>query len=194
MARVVAATAVLKTMDFSAFGAPVAPARGIGTDPNLLANDIPWERVLTPAELKTLAALADTFLPADPPHPAASEVGVPDFIDEWISAPYEEQQADQKVVREGLAWFDSFAREAHGHPLAELSLDQRAGLLDNIITPGHAAQQAGGGFYEKIRRLVIGGYYSTPKGWEDIGYVGNRPLAGDWPGPPQEVLDQLGLS
>ena len=38
----------------------------------------------------------------------------------------------------------------------------------------------------------MGAYYGTPKGWKAIGYVGNMPLPA-LDGPPQEVLDKLGL-
>lgn len=190
--RIVAATAVLRTLDTSAFGAPV-PVPGIGTDPNLLEKNIPWPRVLSPAELRAATALADTILPADAPHPAASAVGVPDFIDEWVSAPYETQQADQKTVRDGLAWFDATARARHGRDFADLPEAERSALLDAVCAEGSPERKAGFNFYQKIRSLVLGGYYSTPAGWADIGYVGNRPIGGDWPGPPKEILEKLGL-
>src|SRR6478672_1524999 len=44
----------------------------------------PWERVLTMEELAMVTILADLILPKDALGPAASEVGVPDFINEWI--------------------------------------------------------------------------------------------------------------
>ncbi len=40
-----------------------------------------------------------------------ARVGVPDFIDEWVSAPYEAQQKDGKVIRAGLAWIDDEAKK-----------------------------------------------------------------------------------
>ena len=36
---------------------------------------------------------------------------MPDFIDEWVSAPYEAQQKDAKVIRAGLAWIDGEAKK-----------------------------------------------------------------------------------
>ena len=193
LARVATAAAVLKTLDFSALGAPLPVEPGIGTDPNLLEKNIPWARVLTPAELRAVAALADTFLPADPPHPSASEVGVPDFIDEWVSAPYQDQRSDQKTVREGLAWFDRAARARHGKDFTDLTPAERAALFQELADGTAPGQKEGFPLYQKLRQLVMGGYFSTPQGWADIGFVGNRPIGGDWPGPPKEILEKLGL-
>ena len=48
-------------------------------------------------------------------------------------------------------------------------------------------------FFKKFRDLTAGGYYTTPEGMKDIGYVGNVPLA-TFDGPPPEVLRKLGLA
>jgi hypothetical protein len=48
-------------------------------------------------------------LPADANSPAASAVGVPAFIDEWVSAPYPDQQQHRGVIRGGLAWLNTEA-------------------------------------------------------------------------------------
>ena len=47
-------------------------------------------------------------------------------------------------------------------------------------------------FFAKFRNLTVGGYYSTPQGMRDVGYVGNVPLS-SFPGPPDEVLKKAGL-
>jgi hypothetical protein len=48
-------------------------------------------------------------------------------------------------------------------------------------------------FFSKMRDLTAGGFYSTPEGWKDLGYIGNVPLA-EFLGPPPEVLKHLGLA
>ena len=83
--------------------------QGIGTDPNLHKKEIPWPRVLTPEEKRIVTVLGDIIVPADEFGPAASAVGVPDFIDEWVSAPYPHQLKDRPLVLEGLAWMDAEA-------------------------------------------------------------------------------------
>src|SRR5687767_10492046 len=92
VARMLAAAATISLLDLQAFGVPGLPT-SIGTDPNLRAKIIPWERVLSEAEMKTVTALCDVIIPADEKSPAASAVGVPDFINEWVSAPYDQQVA-----------------------------------------------------------------------------------------------------
>jgi hypothetical protein len=65
----------------------VEEPRIIGFDPDLLKKEIPWARLLTEREKLVATALGDLIIPADEYGPAASTVGVPDFIDEWVSAP-----------------------------------------------------------------------------------------------------------
>ena len=62
-----------------------APRRDLA-DPDLVTPELLWDKLLSPEELATAAALCDVILPADERSPAPSTVGVPDFIDEWVSA------------------------------------------------------------------------------------------------------------
>ena len=77
------ASALASALDITAFGVE----GGLGADPDLLKKDIPWPRVLSAAEKRAATALADLLIPADEHGPAASAVGVVDFLDEWVSAP-----------------------------------------------------------------------------------------------------------
>ncbi|NRA79786.1 MAG: gluconate 2-dehydrogenase subunit 3 family protein, partial [Pseudoalteromonas sp.] len=52
-----------------------------------------------------------------------------------------------------------------------------------------------------FKELVLAAFFCTPEGCKDIGYLGNVPIAGDYPGPSDEakahldqVLAELGLS
>jgi Gluconate 2-dehydrogenase subunit 3 len=189
--RVVGLSLALSALELNSFGA--AGARGIGTDPDLLKKVIPWDRVLTPEEVKIVTVLGDLIIPADENGPAASAVGVPDFINEWVSAPYDAQQKDGKVIREGLAWIDAEAKKRFGKGFADADTKQQTALLDDIVAEGTAARKAAHGFFTNFRDKVAGGYYSTPEGWKAIGYVGNVPIP-EFPGPPPEVLKHLGLA
>ncbi len=55
-----------------------------------------------------------------------------------------------------------------------------------------SANRFPGSFFYRLRNLVAGGYYTTPAGMKDIGYIGNVPQAA-WNGPPAEVLKKLNL-
>jgi hypothetical protein len=48
-------------------------------------------------------------------------------------------------------------------------------------------------FFRLLRDLVASGYFTTPVGMRDIGYVGNMPLA-KFEGPPAELIQKLGLA
>ncbi len=189
--RVIAVTATLAALDISSFGA--AGARGIGTDPNLLKKEIPWPLVLTDAEKRATTALADVIIPADEHGPAASKVGVTEFLDEWVSAPYEQQEGDRKTIQSGLAWLDGESTKRFTKVFAEITSEQQTSLLDDIVNDGTDANKKGFNFFRLFRDRAAGGYYSTPEGWEAIGYVGNKPMA-EFPGPPPEVLKHLGLA
>ncbi|MEL7542081.1 MAG: gluconate 2-dehydrogenase subunit 3 family protein, partial [Pseudomonadota bacterium] len=60
-----------------------------GADPDMLDPQVTWERTMTRQQLQLVAALCDVVMPASDALPAASMLGVPDFVDEWVSSPYE---------------------------------------------------------------------------------------------------------
>ncbi len=176
-------------------GAPVASGpTGTRTDLDLVHPSAPWRRVLSPGELRTAAALADTILPADEQSPAASAVGVPEFIDEWVSAPFPDQKADQVQIRGGLTWLNTEANRRFGRDFAGLSEEQRRRICDDICSLPQAQPrfQAAARFFAKFRDLTATGFYTTAAGIKDLRYVGNVPLA-SFEGPPREVLERLKL-
>lgn len=188
LGRILAATALGASLHgFRAVAAEETP--GIGFDPNLLKKEIPWPRLLTEAEKRTVTALADAMLPADDLGPAASAVGVPDFIDEWVSAPYEQQVKERKTVREGLAALDVSAREQHGKGFADLSTGEQTALLEKLFAKGQPSRT----FLALFRDRAAGGYYTTPEGWKALGYTGNLPMI-EFPGPTPEALAHIGLA
>ena len=172
--------------------------RGYGSDPDILRHYKPgelWPLTLTDAQRRTAAALCDVIIPADEFSPAASAVGVVDFIDEWISAPYPKQRADREVVLPGLAWIDEEAHKRFGRGFADLAATQHAAICDDICAPATAKPEFSQAtqFFSLYRNLTAGGFYTTPVGAKDLRYVGNVPLA-TFDGPPLEALKQAGLA
>src|SRR5690606_263844 len=110
--------------------AVAAAAKGYGKDPDLMHPAVPWPRTLTESQLETTTALCDMILPADEHSPAASAVGVPDFVDEWVSAPYPQQQEDREHVLSGLEWLESESRSRFGTSFAGATDAQRREILD----------------------------------------------------------------
>lgn len=177
-------------------------AAGYGKDPDLMHPTVPWPRTLTEAELETTTALCDMILPADLHSPAASAVGVPDFVDEWVSAPYPDQQKDREHVLAGLEWLEAESRSRFGTAFAGATDAQRGEILDLVAWPDRVAPelQPRAEFFRRFRWITVGAFYTTDEGMADAGYIGNTPVAGPYPGPTEEamthlrgVLEQLGL-
>jgi len=173
-------------------------ATGYGTDPDLTKLYKPgdvWPLTFTDAQRATAAALCAAIIPADESSPSASELGVHDFIDEWISAPYPDQARDRPVIVNGLAWIDAESQRRFGRGFAKLSRTETSAICDSVCSAGKAAPEhmRAARFFARFRDLTAGGFYTTPEGMKDIGYTGNVPL-GAFLGPPPEVLEKLGLA
>lgn len=170
---------------------------GTPTDPYLRDAVVPWTGVLTEDELETLASLCDVILPRDERSPGAGELGAQDFIDEWISAPYDGNQRDQVLVRGGLLWLDREAAErfGEGRRFRELTDPQKHAICDDIcwVDDAEPGFEAAARFFDKVRDLTSTAFWTTDEGMEDIGYVGNTPLD-RWEPPPAEALRHLGLA
>lgn len=201
-------------------------SKGYGTDPDLSQVHKPgdlWPLTLTEAQRKTARILCDLIIPADDVSPSASAVGVVDFIDEWISAPYEQHRTDRALILQGLTWLDTEAASRHApkkpdggpqgssgsqgaqgapgsrnpHPgaFAALPPGQQTAICDDIclLEKAQPSFVQAATFFARYRDLTAGGFYTTPQGRQDIRYVGNVPLP-KFDGPPLEVLKKVGLA
>ena len=176
---------------------PVYPG-GYGTDPKLVKSYKPgevWPLTFTDAQKATTKALADTVLPADQYGPAASEVGVVEMIDEWVSAPYPDQKNDRPVILQGLEWVEQESAKRFNTKFAGLSAEQKGAILDDIAFAQQPDPRFRGpaNFFRRFRSLCASAYYATPAGWKALGYVGNVALE-RFDGPPAEVLEKLGVT
>jgi hypothetical protein len=170
---------------------------GYGTDPDLTKEwraGGPWPLTLSVPARLTTAALCDLIIPADGVSPSASSVGVVDFIDEWISAPYPQQRGDREIILPGLSWIEGESQSRFGKAFAALDQAQKEAIANDVCSPAKAAPQfaKAAKFFAKFRDLTAGGFYTTPVGMKDIGYVGNVPLE-KFEGPPKAVLRKVGL-
>ena len=185
---VLGASAALRLPSASFDALAAAPAaQGYGKDPNLLkvyaAGEL-WPLTLTKEQRATATALCDLIIPADDTSPAASSVGVVDFIDEWISAPYPEHAVDRKTVLDGLSQIEGEAQRRFKTAFAKLSTTQLSTIADAMVKDP---------FFDRYRALTAGGFYTTPVGVKDLKYVGNVAMA-TFEGPTQDVLKRLGLA
>jgi len=169
---------------FPSYATP-APAKGYGTDPDLLKRLVTWPRTLNAAQLKTLAALCDIILPAEAPYPSAAAIGVHDFLDEWVSAPYPQMQADRVTILNGLVALDQSMRSEQGRAFADADLSRQAAAFDRLCSA-----EATVGFARRLIELVCAGYYTTREGHAAIGYVGNVAQL-SFPAPAPEIVQRF---
>ena len=165
------------------------------SDPDYSTKMIPWDLPLEKSELATLAILVDLIMPADESSPAASAIGVHDFLNEWVGAPYAENREDHDTIRGGVSWINTHTWKLHDKPFAAVTPDQQTAILDSICDASKAPPELayGARFFKKLRMLTLGGYYTHPATWKSLGYVGNVPIAGPYPGVPDEIIKILGL-
>ena len=117
------------------------------------------------------------------------------MVDEWVSAPYPAQQADRPIIIDGLAWIETESSKRFGTLFGELREEQKRAICDDICfvdkaQPGFVKAAK---FFSRYRDLTAGGFYTTPQGRQDLGYVGNVALP-RFDGPPPEVLRKVGLA
>ncbi len=173
---------------------PPVTAPGYGTDPDLIHPSVPWPNTLTDAQRQLLSLLADHLLPAEGASPAASTVGVVDVVDEWVSAPYPEQVQHRQLLLAGLVWMDADAQARWQQPFAALDAQRQVQIIDSIAWPERTVPEALAMpvlFFSLLRQLVVGAYYTSPEGVAELGYIGNVPITGDYPGPTPEAMKHL---
>lgn len=170
---------------------------GYGTDPDLLKVYSPgsvWPLTLGESQRRIATALCDLIVPADADGPGAVAVGVVDFINEWVSAPYPQQAADRKLILAGFEWLDAQADERFSRSFGEAGVEQRSAICDDIcyLPKARPEFKQAAEFFARYRDLTIGGFCTSPQGRQYLGYVGNVPLA-SFEGPPPEVLKLVGV-
>lgn len=170
---------------------------GYGTDPDLLkayGPDSVWPLTLDERQRRIATALCDLIVPADAEGPGAVAVGVVDFINEWVSAPYPRQVADRTLILAGFDWLDAQAQQRFSRSFGGSGVDQRSAICDDIcyLPEARAEFRQAAEFFARYRDLTIGGFCTSPQGRQYLGYVGNVPLA-RFDGPPPDVLKRVGV-
>ena len=194
-----AASAASPGLSAAAQTAPKAKeAKKIGTDPDMVhrykSGEL-WPLSFTERERRCAAALCALIIPADDRSPSAADLHVEVFIDEWISAPYDDQAKDRAVILKGLAWIDADSEKRFGAVFAAIKPEQQSQIADELCKPvaKDAPLHEAARFFSRFRDLAAGGFYTTPEGMKDLGFVGNTPSQ-TFDGPPLAVLKIVGVS
>lgn len=171
---------------------PVNASVGYGSDPNLFEPSVSWPLILSDRQKATLNLIGDIVLPREGDEPGAGELDIAAFIDEWVSSPYDGQFWDRSRVLNLLAWLDLQSRALSGKDFLDAEPGKRQIIVDELMSdpvPQHLFDAAPA--FHRLRGLIVGGYYTTPEGKAAIGYIGNTPIVGEWPGPSDEAMQHL---
>ena len=144
----------------------------------------------TPHEWQTVRVLVDLVLPKDARSGAATDAGVPEFMD-FILVAYPE---NQQWMRGGLAWLDRECHDRFGTDFLGAGAAQRSAVLDDIAWPDRAPQGLHHGveFFNNFRDFTASGFWSSQMGVADLQYMGNV-FNPNWQGCPPEQLAKLGV-
>jgi hypothetical protein len=166
--------------------------KGYGRTPDeiLLDQKLNSELFFSENEKKMVTILADLIIPKDEKSGSATDAGVPDFI-EFMMKDYPKFQVP---MRGGLMWLDNLSKKTFDKPFSDIPSEHHVELIDKIAWPDTATpeMQYGVKFFNLIRNLTCTGFFTTKIGFDDLGYVGNRP--NQWDGVPTDVLEKYGLS
>ncbi len=179
MARIAAGLTAIATADAQHVHEQVAQEKA--------ASKGPYKpKALTAHEYATVQRLSDLIIPADEHSPGALAAGSADFIDFLCNAADEMKD----IWTGGVLWLDEQMKHRHdGKTFVECSPDQQTAMLDVIAFRKNRSPELNAGidFFAFCRRLVADGYYTSPIGFKDVGYMGNGAMSHF--SVPQEALD-----
>ncbi len=172
--------------------APVT-APGYGQDPDLVAMTAgPWPRTLSAGELDIVRLVAGILVPREGDVPSAAELQVEDVVDEWVSAPYEAQQRDRVPIVSLLIWLDAESERRFDQRFVDATDAQRVAIIDDIAwLDAQEIYRRPAQAFDRLRSVIVAAFYCTPEGSADLGYLGGKAIAGDYPGPTAEALRHL---
>lgn len=160
-------------------------------------------RFFSDHEMATIAVLADIIIPKDDVSGSATDAKVPEFIDFIVR----DMPQHQTPMRGGLRWLDLECYKRFTKSFVDCSHDQQIQLVDDIAYPEinyddngkpvkkgkvKPGTEQGVAFFSLMRNLTATGFYTSPVGLKDIGYLGNTP--NNWNGVPDDVLKQYGIA
>ena len=103
-----------------------------------------------------------------------------------------------------LTWVDEESKMRFKRKFVQLQERQQVAIIKDIAYRHDKSKvdyKDAAAAFDRLKRLVLAAFFCSPQGSKDLGYMGNVPIAGDYPGPTAEaqkhldgVLAQLGLS
>ena len=186
MLKVISAVPAAALVPLSA--AAASPQKGAGATAAEAAAGY-QRKVFNDHEWETIKVLSDLIIPADERSSGATQAGVPEFIDDWLDFKGGRTKAE---ILGGLTWLDLECNRKFGHEFIGCTAAQKKQILDRIAYPDKAAPEDMNYvvFFNHLRDLVVGGFFSSKEGVKDLPYLGNKVMA-EWNGCPPNVLAQI---
>jgi hypothetical protein len=129
--------------------------------------------------MRTIAALTETIIPADPHSPGAKAAKVNEYIDFIVA---ETPRPKGKEWTDGLNEIDRLAKAQFGKPFADCDTSSQIALLESISRNEEHPTNLAEGFFVTVKRATIDGYYTSEIGiHQDLQYQGNTFLS-EFPG------------
>ena len=146
-------------------------------------------KVFNDHEWETIKVLSDLIIPADERSSGATQAGVPEFMDDWLNFKGGRLKAE---ILGGLTWLDVECNRKFGHDFIGCTAAQKKQILDRIAYPNRALPEDRNyvEFFNRLRDLVVGGFFSSKEGVKDLPYLGNK-VVPVWNGCPPNVLAQI---
>jgi hypothetical protein len=184
-----------KTEDKKKTGDAAVDSKAAGTEDRMpeeveYNKELQADKFFTDHELATITVLADIIIPKDDVSGSASDAKVADFIEFIVK----DMPHHQTPMRGGLRWLDLQCLKRYEKPFRDCSSQQQIEMVDQIAYPRKAKpeMQQGVTFFNLMRNLTVTGFYTTKIGYDDVGFVGNRP--NQWNGVPPDVLKQYNIA
>lgn len=148
-------------------------------------------KFFTAHEYQTVRILVDLIIPKDARSGSATDAGVPQFMDFFLT----ENTNRQNPMRGGLAWLNLECHRRFNLDFVTCTEAQRRAVLDDISWPQRVKPGMSHGvpFFNSFRDLTASGFFSSKMGIDDLKYMGNT-FVPTWNGCPDEVLKKLGLT
>ena len=148
-------------------------------------------KFFTALEYSTVRILVDLIIPKDARSGSATDAGVPQFMDFFMT----DNPGRQNAMRGGLAWLNLECHRRFNLDFTGCTDAQRREVLDDISWPQRVKPAVSHGvpFFNSFRDLTASGFFTSQMGIEDLDYQGNT-FVGAWTGCPDEVLKKLGLT
>lgn len=147
-------------------------------------------KFFTAHEYDTVRILVDYIIPKDARSGSATDAGVPQFMDFFMT----DNPGRQNAMRGGLSWLDLECHRRFELDFVKCTDAQRREVLDDISWPQRVKPAVSHGvpFFNSFRDLTASGFFTSQMGIEDLRYMGNT-FVQTWNGCPAEVLKKLGL-